>query len=240
MLVDACRNDPLNPSWAARPIADLVSVTRPFKKRPPGGVAAPFSCCRARSPTRTTISSTVFFHFVIKGLKGDADEESGNDDGKVTLGELASYTTPRCLEYVDRDRAMTSSCLSTCSRPTQSTWLIWAASEAIRHQLDRHEVCPDQGWRVPDGISRLGQGRPGRREAPAPSANHPAVLPERARGHPRPVPPVRGRLGIPDRRREGWHGGLWWNEATSKFEQAPQYTWRETGFEQMIFTPSST
>jgi len=33
MLVDACRNDPLRPRRSIRPIAELVSVTRPFKKQ---------------------------------------------------------------------------------------------------------------------------------------------------------------------------------------------------------------
>ena len=46
----------------------------------------------------------VFFHFVIEGLKGKADEESGNRDGKVTLGELASYTSTEVYKFVDRTR----------------------------------------------------------------------------------------------------------------------------------------
>jgi formylglycine-generating enzyme required for sulfatase activity len=42
--------------------------------------------------------------FVIQGLKGKADEESGNRDGKVTLGELASYTSTEVYKFVDRNR----------------------------------------------------------------------------------------------------------------------------------------
>ena len=41
---------------------------------------------------------------MIEGLKGKADEESGNRDGKVTLGELASYTSTEVYKFVDRTR----------------------------------------------------------------------------------------------------------------------------------------
>ena len=44
----------------------------------------------------------VFFHFVIEGWQCKADEEGGNRNGKLTLGELASYTSMGVFKYVDR------------------------------------------------------------------------------------------------------------------------------------------
>ena len=131
MLVDACRNDPLSPRRSIRPIAELVSVTRPFKKRPPGGVAALFSCSEGQVAYEDDdLKHGVFFHFVIQGLTGKADEESGNRDGKVTLGELASYTSTEVYKFVDRTRN-DEQLPSTCSRATRSTLWTWEASNPV-------------------------------------------------------------------------------------------------------------
>ncbi len=105
LLVDACRNDPLNPRRSVRPVVDLQSVTRPLKKRPPGGVAALFSCSEGQFAYEDDdLKHGVFFHFVIEGWQGKADQEAGNRDGKLTLGELASYTSMEVFKYVDRTR----------------------------------------------------------------------------------------------------------------------------------------
>ena len=102
LLVDACRNDPLNPRRAVRPVVDLVSVTRPLKKRPPGGVAALFSCSEGQvSYEDDDLKHGVFFHFIIEGLRGKADADG---DGKVLLGELANYTSTEVFRFVDRTR----------------------------------------------------------------------------------------------------------------------------------------
>ena len=162
MLVDACRNDPLSPKRSVRPIAELVSVTRPFKKRTPGGVAALFSCSEGQVAYEDDdLKHGVFFHFVIQGLKGKADEESGNRDGKVTLGELASYTSTEVYKYVDRTR--NDEQLPEYLFKANSINLVDLGGQrrAFRHQLDRHELHADQGRRVPDGLSRRRQGRPG-------------------------------------------------------------------------------
>jgi len=104
LLADACRNDPLSPNKSVRPVVDLASVTRPFKKRKPGGVAALFSCSDGQvSYEDDKLKHGVFFHFVIEGLKGEADEK-GDRDGKVTLSELANYTSKEVYSYVDRTR----------------------------------------------------------------------------------------------------------------------------------------
>jgi formylglycine-generating enzyme required for sulfatase activity len=104
LFADACRNDPLSANKSVRPVVDLASVTRPLKKRKPGGVAALFSCSDGQvSYEDDDLKHGVFFHFVIEGLKGEADEK-GDRDGKVTLGELANYTSKEVYSYVDRTR----------------------------------------------------------------------------------------------------------------------------------------
>ena len=160
-------------------MVDLVSVTRPLKKRPPGGVAALFSCSEGQVAYEDDdLKHGVFFHFVIQGLKGKADEESGNRDGKVDSRRTGQLHQHRGLP-LSTAPAMTSSSPS-CSRPTRSTWSTWVATRReFRHQLDRHEADADPGRRVPDGLARTRQGRRRRREAAAPGADHAAVLPGR-------------------------------------------------------------
>ena len=73
----------------------------------------------------------------------------------------------------------------------------------------------------------------GRQEAEAPGADHPAVLPGRHRGDPRPVPRVRGRRQAtrPRPEKDG-KGGYGWDEEKKEFRQDPKFTWRNPGFEQ--------
>src|SRR4051794_15645253 len=90
LLVDACRNDPLTARAraAGRPVVDLPSLTRPLKKRPLGGVAALFSCSGGEKAYEDPdLKHGVFFHFVIKGLQGEADFD---DDDKVDFDELSA------------------------------------------------------------------------------------------------------------------------------------------------------
>src|SRR5262245_19584909 len=102
LLVDACRNDPLNPRRAVRPVVELVSVSRPLKKRPPGGVAALFSCSEGQFAYEDDkLQHGVFFHFVIEGLRGKADLDG---DGTILLGELATYTSTEVFRFVDKTR----------------------------------------------------------------------------------------------------------------------------------------
>lgn len=94
MLVDACRNDPTEGRTAAIPF-----VSEP----PPPSVAALFACSNgevAWDATDLGGGHGVFFHYVIEGLKGAADADAGNRDGKVTLAELTSYTQDKVPDYV--------------------------------------------------------------------------------------------------------------------------------------------
>lgn len=98
MIVDACRNDPQSDNSKARSEIDLESVTRPQVKRPPGGVAALFSCSEGEKSFESgQFRQGVFFHYVLKGLEGAADY---NKDRKVSLDELSLYARTEVPEHV--------------------------------------------------------------------------------------------------------------------------------------------
>jgi hypothetical protein len=100
LLVDACRNDPLADVTRARQEVDLQSTTRPRLKQPPGGVAALFSCSAGEVAFEDPdLGHGVFFHYVIEGLRGDADREN---DGVVYLPDLEVYTKKRVGLFVQR------------------------------------------------------------------------------------------------------------------------------------------
>jgi hypothetical protein len=98
LLVDACRNDPVSdPSRGAG--TRIASVTRPQAVKPPGGVAALFSCSEGQKAYESDeLRHGVFFNFVIEGLKGKAAE-----DGAVDLDGLAKYVRRKVPDYVKDD-----------------------------------------------------------------------------------------------------------------------------------------
>ncbi len=238
MLVDACRNDPLSPRRSIRPIAELVSVTRPFKKRPPGGVAALFSCSEGQVAYEDDdLKHGVFFHFVIEGLKGNADEESGNRDGKVTLGELASYTSTEVYKFVDRTR-----------NDEQLPEYLFKANSINLVDLG--------GQRTRSVTNSLGMKfapiKAGEFLMGSPDTDKDAEDDEKPQHRVRITRPfylgvhevTRGQFrrfvddsGYQTEAEKDGKGGYGWNEAAKKFEQTPRYTWREAGFEQTDLHP---
>ena len=98
LLVDACRNDPTEGRAAAIPFAPEPA---------PASIAALFACSDgevAWDAAELGGGHGVFFHFVIEGLKGDADASAGNRDGKVSLAELLAYTQDKVPDYVSGRR----------------------------------------------------------------------------------------------------------------------------------------
>ncbi len=89
LLSDACRNDPVA-AVSRRATVDVASVTRPQSVKPPGGVAALFSCSEGElAYENDALKHGVFFHFIIQGLRGEADF---NKDREVALEELTFFT----------------------------------------------------------------------------------------------------------------------------------------------------
>lgn len=97
LLADACRNDPVI-DRSRRATAELNSVTRPQTAQPPGGVAALFSCSAGELAfEHDELKHGVFFHYLIKGLQGDADLDG---DRSVSLTELDLYIKKRVPDFV--------------------------------------------------------------------------------------------------------------------------------------------
>ena len=98
LLADCCRNDPRSDNARAVDRVKLESVTRPQRALPPGGVAAFFSCSAGEKAYEDSgIKHGVFFHFIIEGLQGKADQDG---DGKVDLDELVGYTKKQVRDFV--------------------------------------------------------------------------------------------------------------------------------------------
>jgi TPR repeat protein len=89
LLVDACRNDP-----AVGRSVDLDSLPRP-----PRGTAVLFSCKSGERAFETPkLGHGVFFHHVIRGLKGEAR----NKRGEVTWSSLADHVIENVSDDVPR------------------------------------------------------------------------------------------------------------------------------------------
>lgn len=87
LLVDACRNDPMLEKQASGKRGGVDADNAP---RPPRGVAALFSCSAGEFAFETEKLGSghgVFFHYVMKGLRGQAKDS----DGEVTFAALAGF-----------------------------------------------------------------------------------------------------------------------------------------------------
>jgi formylglycine-generating enzyme required for sulfatase activity len=97
LLVDACRNDPLEGKGGDE---RLESVTRPTVPEPPGGVAALFSCSAGQKSYESDAYKHGFFsHFLIEGFKGKA----ANRKGEVDLLGLARFVKDEMPDAVKEE-----------------------------------------------------------------------------------------------------------------------------------------
>jgi len=98
LLVDPCRNELL-----AQPEGRPGGIEMPAPPPPPTSVAALFSCSEKEvswEDSELDGGHGVFFHYVIQGLTGKADEERGNGNHKVELDELYSYVKDNVVAFV--------------------------------------------------------------------------------------------------------------------------------------------
>ena len=91
LLCDACRNDPFKQDF----LAATPSASRPTTPVPEGTTVALFSCeAGEKAFEDDRFQHGVFFHYVIQGLKGDADKKSVPADlmgDKEALDLVRSY-----------------------------------------------------------------------------------------------------------------------------------------------------
>jgi tetratricopeptide (TPR) repeat protein len=93
LLVDACRNDPLN-QLDRGALDEFESVTEPPRVPPPGGIIALFSCSATQEAMEDReLRHGVFFYYVIEALTGAAG--LGDAPDEVTLPQLEYYVKKR-------------------------------------------------------------------------------------------------------------------------------------------------
>lgn len=104
LIVDACRNDP-TPSGTRAPssIGETNEFTKSLQQQaPPRGTMLLNSCAPNQfSVEDPKFKSGVFMHFVIEGLRGQADADK---DSKVSLFELYRYAEYETKTYVRQTR----------------------------------------------------------------------------------------------------------------------------------------
>lgn len=104
LIVDACRNDP-TPSGTRAPssIGETNEFTRSLQQQqPPRGTMLLNSCAPNQfSVEDPKFKSGVFMHYVIEGLRGQADADK---DSKVSLFELYRYAEYETKTYVRQTR----------------------------------------------------------------------------------------------------------------------------------------
>ena len=97
IFVDACRNE-LDPNTRTALSVLLERKTRAKQRMPPGGLAAFYSCSPGEVAYEDPkLANGVFFHFVVDGLRGQADLD---DDKQITLPELEQFVKRQTATYV--------------------------------------------------------------------------------------------------------------------------------------------
>jgi formylglycine-generating enzyme required for sulfatase activity len=230
MLVDACRNDP----------GEGKSGVIEFRMEPPPpSVAALFACSNGEVAWDSNDlggGHGVFFYYVIEGLKGAADAEAGNRDGKVTLAELTSYTQDKVPDYVSfrRGKRQMPLLLGTTGRIT----LLERAGAGLADVITSRFAGMTLKL-IPAGEFLMGSSKAG-----DPDAQDDEMPRHRVRIT-RPFYLGRTEVTVGQFRRvvesSGYKteaerdgkGGWGWNERTAKLEGPdPKYNWKFTGFEQ--------
>ncbi len=229
MFVDACRNDPTEGKSGAIPFR-----TAP----PPPSVAALFACSNgevAWDASDLGGGHGVFFHYVIEGLRGAADAEAGNRDGKITLAELTAYTQDKVPDYVSFRRGK-----------RQMPLLLGTAGRITLLDLSGVNRYPDLITSRSTGM-KLKLIPAGEFDMGSPDSDKDAIDPEKPRHQVRITRPfylgltevtvgqfrqVAESTGYRTEAERNGVGGWGWNEAKKTFEQDPKYTWRNPGFPQ--------
>ncbi len=234
MMVDACRNELL-----AQPEGRPGGIAMPPPALPPASVAALFSCSDKEVSWEDKDldgGHGVFFHYVIQGLSGKADEERGNKDHKVELDELYSYVKDNVRSFVAHKHATTQlprllgdigpvALLDLSGRHPASNPLVITNSIGANLRL------------IPAGEFLMG----------SPDTDKDAEDDEKPPHRVRITRPfylgmtevTRGQFrrfvddaGYKTEAESDAKGGSGWNEEANKFEQDPKYTWQNPGFEQ--------
>jgi len=238
LLVDACRNKLL-----ANPQGRPGGIAMPPPPPPPASVAALFSCSEKEVSWENADlggGHGVFFHYVIEGLKGQADVD-GN--GKVSLLELTEYTQKTVSAFVRQKHATSQlprlrgdigpvALINVAARPsnprtiTNSIGMTLTLIPAGEFMMGSDATDPDA---YDDEFLDKAAGKKEKHRVRIPRPFHLGVT-EVTRGQFRRFV---DDTGYRTKAETDGKGGYGWNEETKKFEQNPRYTWQNPGFEQM-------
>ena len=227
LLVDACRNDPLAGGDKSLPKIKLASVTRPQAEKPPGGVAALYSCSEGeRAFESGKLQQGIFFHFVIEGLKGAA----ANAKGEVTLERLASYVKDEVPDRAKEEYGPKARQLpQLVSNLTGSQPLATARREVVNSIGMKLELIPAGDFLM---------GSPKNEEGRAPwEQQHEVQITQPFYMGATPVTIGQFKAFVKDagyktEAEKDGKGGFGYNAATHRGEQSPTYNWKNTGWEQ--------
>ncbi len=264
LLVDACRNNPMTEIGrdAGRPVVEVPSLSRPLRKKPPGGVAALFSCSTGeRAFEHPDLQHGVFFHFVIKALEGEADRDA---DGKVDLGELTSFATRQVFrfvetklgveqnpEFVGKSNAVAIVTLGRSLTPASPVGDSKTPTNSLRMKPDPKDRVPETGVMrktltnllgmklilIPAGEFLMGSEASDKEAADDEKPKHKVRItrPFYLGSTEVTVGQFR-RFAESERYRteaeRDKRGGFGWNEKEAKFSQGYNYNWRSPGFAQ--------
>lgn len=99
-MIDACRNDPRLGGVRGPQGTDITAGFARSLEKSPEGILIMSSCRAGETSTEDENLAGghgVFMNFVIEALEGSADDDQ---NGRITLGELAMYAGDRTTEYV--------------------------------------------------------------------------------------------------------------------------------------------
>jgi formylglycine-generating enzyme len=243
VLVDACRDDPRlggDKSAASAPDQRELAATL---ERPPEGIYCLTSCSPGeRSKEDPKLGHGVFMHFVLDGLRGAADTRNR---GKVSLEDLCRYARDETKFYV-REK------FNDIQRPY---YRIESSDDFDIAQVAIREITNSIGMKlvlIPAGEFMMGSGESAEATA-AYFKNKYSMEMKAAEGFNKEHPQHRVRISKPfylgtyhvtrsqfrqfvsdsgyrtDAEKDG-KGGYGYNG--KKYEQKPEYTWRNAGFEQ--------
>ncbi|TVP96819.1 MAG: hypothetical protein EA381_16565 [Planctomycetaceae bacterium] len=245
MLVDACRNDPLSAISKGKREIELAPAGRRTQPKPPGGLVAFYSCgAGEKSYELSTLGGghSIFLHSVIEAFSGKADLDG---DGELTLDELAQYSTKETQRRARIDLGR----FQIPERVGSSRGVLTLARLRGKAEWGPRFASPTTGMtfaRIEPGeftmgneesVEKLLEQYPGSEEswfADAPAhrvrltkayylATH-----EVTRGDFRRFVDATGYQTEAERDGKGGRG---YTEA-GNFEQKPEYSWRNPGFEQ--------
>ena len=101
LLVDACRNNPLGSGTKSIASAKSLGGFSKSLDEAPASLVAMRSCLpEEESHEHAKLGHGVFMYHVLEGLRGRADRENGNRNGRVSLMELCAYTREATSTFV--------------------------------------------------------------------------------------------------------------------------------------------